>query len=248
MQFIRGAAGLKVKEVPAYVSKYANEHWQPAVVERRLTTWLNGYKKAVREGAWLGGRGREGEGRGAGEQQEGREAARRARVSCSAPYLAGSGRRCGPGACMLPARGALHPSARPAPQYIDTGSAKPLFDVCTYGFVGSYIFSWPREYAHVKAEQVRSSTLQYHTVPCSTAGWLPGHSTWGREPGLLNRRSAACASGKARGREGGSLARGSGGGVVCTAGVWEHGGSMAGWAAWRLPHPLPAHAVRCAGG
>ena len=41
----------------------------------------------------------------------------------------------------------------PALQYIDTGSAKPIFDVCIYGFIGSYIFSWPREYAHVKAEQ-----------------------------------------------------------------------------------------------
>lgn len=42
---------------------------------------------------------------------------------------------------------------RPCLQYIDTGSVKPLFDICGYGFVGSYIFSWPREYAHVKAEQ-----------------------------------------------------------------------------------------------
>ncbi len=41
------AAGLKVKEVPSYVTKYANEHWQPPVVQRRVTTWLNNYKKQV---------------------------------------------------------------------------------------------------------------------------------------------------------------------------------------------------------
>ena len=41
----------------------------------------------------------------------------------------------------------------PSSQYIDTGSVKPLFDVCTYGFVFSYAFSWPREYAHYKHEQ-----------------------------------------------------------------------------------------------
>jgi hypothetical protein len=41
------AASLKVKEVPTYVAKYANEHWQPTIVKRRLTTWLDGYKKQV---------------------------------------------------------------------------------------------------------------------------------------------------------------------------------------------------------
>lgn len=30
-------------------------------------------------------------------------------------------------------------------QHIDTGSAKPLLDVITYGFVFSYAYSWPRE-------------------------------------------------------------------------------------------------------
>lgn len=87
MQFIRGAAGLKVKEVragalraapgcasvpcgrpgpytccpapqvPTYVSKYANEHWQPAIVQRRLTTWMNNYKKQVRAYVQRSGRG-----------------------------------------------------------------------------------------------------------------------------------------------------------------------------------------------
>lgn len=83
MNFVKGAAGLKVKEIPGYVGKYANDNWQPVIVQRRVSTWLNTYKK----------------------------------------------------------------------QYIDTGSPKPLFDVLGYGFVGSYIFSWPREYAHMKHEQ-----------------------------------------------------------------------------------------------
>jgi hypothetical protein len=39
-------------------------------------------------------------------------------------------------------------------QHIDTGSAKPLIDLCAYGFVFSYTLSWPREYAHYKHEQV----------------------------------------------------------------------------------------------
>jgi hypothetical protein len=30
-------------------------------------------------------------------------------------------------------------------QNIDTGSAKPLIDLCVYGFVFSYAISWPRE-------------------------------------------------------------------------------------------------------
>lgn len=38
-------------------------------------------------------------------------------------------------------------------QHIDTGSIKPLVDLCAYGFVFSYAFSWPREYAHYKHEQ-----------------------------------------------------------------------------------------------
>lgn len=52
MNFIKGAAGLKVKEVPTYVSKYANEHWQPTILQRRLSTWLNNYKKQVGAGRW----------------------------------------------------------------------------------------------------------------------------------------------------------------------------------------------------
>ncbi|KAL4421604.1 hypothetical protein ABPG75_010895 [Micractinium tetrahymenae] len=38
-------------------------------------------------------------------------------------------------------------------KYIDTGSSKPLVDLCSYGFVFSYAYSWPREYAHYKHEQ-----------------------------------------------------------------------------------------------
>lgn len=39
------------------------------------------------------------------------------------------------------------------PQHIDTGSSKPLTDLLGYGFVFSYAYSWPREYAHYKHEQ-----------------------------------------------------------------------------------------------
>lgn len=38
-------------------------------------------------------------------------------------------------------------------QNIDTGSGKPLFDLLIYGFLFSYAYSWPREYAHYKHEQ-----------------------------------------------------------------------------------------------
>ena len=38
-------------------------------------------------------------------------------------------------------------------QYIDTGSPKPLYDLLIYGFVFSYVISWPREYAHYMHEQ-----------------------------------------------------------------------------------------------
>lgn len=37
--------------------------------------------------------------------------------------------------------------------YIDTGSAKPLFDVMIGLFFLSYAISWPGEYRHYKAEQ-----------------------------------------------------------------------------------------------
>lgn len=40
--------------------------------------------------------------------------------------------------------------------YIDTGSAKPLYDVLIYGFIGAYALAWPQEYAHYKHEQVRA--------------------------------------------------------------------------------------------
>lgn len=44
-------------------------------------------------------------------------------------------------------------------QWIDTGSSKPLIDLVSYGFVFSYAYSWPREYAHYKHEQVRALGL-----------------------------------------------------------------------------------------
>ena len=40
--------------------------------------------------------------------------------------------------------------------YIDTGSAKPLYDILIYGFIGAYALAWPQEYAHYKHEQVEA--------------------------------------------------------------------------------------------
>ena len=39
--------------------------------------------------------------------------------------------------------------------YIDTGSAKPLYDVMIYGFILAYALAWPTEYMHYKHEQAR---------------------------------------------------------------------------------------------
>ena len=44
-------------------------------------------------------------------------------------------------------------SHRTALQHIDTGSSKPLVDLCAYGFVFAYALSWPRDYAHHMHEQ-----------------------------------------------------------------------------------------------
>jgi len=40
-------------------------------------------------------------------------------------------------------------------QHIDTGSGKPLMDLLIYGFLFSYAYSWPREYAHMKHEEAK---------------------------------------------------------------------------------------------
>lgn len=47
---LKGLSALKVKEVPAYVSKYAGENLTPAKVESRLSNWANNYQKKVRGG------------------------------------------------------------------------------------------------------------------------------------------------------------------------------------------------------
>ena len=47
-QFLRGATGLKVKEVPGYVQKYAVQNWTPAQLQSRFSTWLQNYKTQVR--------------------------------------------------------------------------------------------------------------------------------------------------------------------------------------------------------
>jgi hypothetical protein len=44
----QGAKGLKVKEVPAYVAKFAGEHYTPAQTKGRLANWLHKYKVEVR--------------------------------------------------------------------------------------------------------------------------------------------------------------------------------------------------------
>ena len=52
--------------------------------------------------------------------------------------------------------------------YIDTGSAKPLYDVMIYGFILAYALAWPTEYAHYKHEQARDPEL--HTVSVKQCG------------------------------------------------------------------------------
>ena len=44
----QGAMGLKVKELPGYVSKFATENWTVAKTSERLGNWLHRYKVEVR--------------------------------------------------------------------------------------------------------------------------------------------------------------------------------------------------------
>ena len=46
-KLIQGAKSLKVKEVPAYVGKFAGEHWTPEQTRSRLGNWLQRYKTQV---------------------------------------------------------------------------------------------------------------------------------------------------------------------------------------------------------
>ena len=46
-KLIQGAKQLKVKEVPAYVGKFAGEHWTPDQTRSRLSNWLQRYKVQV---------------------------------------------------------------------------------------------------------------------------------------------------------------------------------------------------------
>lgn len=50
-KLVQGAKGLKVKEVPTYVSKFAGEHWTPDKTKSRLSNWLGRYKVQVSDGA-----------------------------------------------------------------------------------------------------------------------------------------------------------------------------------------------------
>jgi hypothetical protein len=125
-KLVQGAKHLKVKEVPGYVSKFAGEHWTPDKTRSRLANWMDRYKVQVREGE--------------GEAKGDRAAPARARPPATAAA-----------ATPVPA---AHPPPSPSQHpHIDTGSAKPLFDLITYGFVGAYALAWPTEYAHHKAEQ-----------------------------------------------------------------------------------------------
>jgi hypothetical protein len=111
-KLVQGAKGLKVKEVPTYVAKFAGEHYTPEKTMSRLGNWMQNYRTQVRN-----------------------DKCATERAQLLIPYR--------------PHR--LCPPARP--QYIDTGSVKPLFDLVGYGFLFSYAISWPREYAHYKHEQ-----------------------------------------------------------------------------------------------
>lgn len=46
-KLVQGAKGLKVKELPGYVQKFAGEHWTPAQTQARLSNWLQTYKVQV---------------------------------------------------------------------------------------------------------------------------------------------------------------------------------------------------------
>jgi hypothetical protein len=127
--FIKGAAALKTKELPAYVQKYAGEHLAPPVVQSRFTAWLNNYKKQVRSMA-------AGAANGVVFRTDGA-------ASVLHP-LRHTGLKID---CLR-----LRPQLA-SPQHIDTGSSKPFFDVVIYGFIGAYALAWPQEYAHYKHEQ-----------------------------------------------------------------------------------------------
>ena len=43
-KLLQGTKGLKVKEVPSYVGKFASEHWTPNQTSSRLVNWFHGYK------------------------------------------------------------------------------------------------------------------------------------------------------------------------------------------------------------
>jgi hypothetical protein len=43
-KLLQGTKGLKVKEVPTYVGKFASEHWTPGQTSNRLVNWFHGYK------------------------------------------------------------------------------------------------------------------------------------------------------------------------------------------------------------
>ena len=45
---VKEASRLKVKEVPGYVQKFAAQHWTPAQLQSRFSTWLQNYKTQVR--------------------------------------------------------------------------------------------------------------------------------------------------------------------------------------------------------
>jgi hypothetical protein len=48
-KLIQGTKGLKVKEIPNYVGKFAAENWTPSQTSSRLTNWFHGYKAKVRQ-------------------------------------------------------------------------------------------------------------------------------------------------------------------------------------------------------
>lgn len=46
-KLVQGAKGLKVKEIPGYVGKFASENWTPAKTSNRLINWFHEYKVKV---------------------------------------------------------------------------------------------------------------------------------------------------------------------------------------------------------
>jgi hypothetical protein len=49
-KLLQGAKGLKVKELPAYVGKFASEHWTVNKTSARVATWFDGYKTEYIDG------------------------------------------------------------------------------------------------------------------------------------------------------------------------------------------------------